>query len=710
MPKGTGMCRNRSLTICSLLLLLAGIASAQARPAAGTVVVHRDEWGVPYIVASNDNDAAFGLGYAMAEDRIEDLYKNIRTAIGRYAEAFGDEGDNVDIDYAMRITKNAERAQKTLADSPEAAQQLCAAFINGVKAYEAAHPEKRPEYAIPLEPWHPLAIGQAMVMRWPLGNIQDELNNTRRRDRQNGSNQWAVSKERSADGVPILLTDPHLTWEGMAVFYEAHVFGNPIQMQGFFIVGSPLLGLGHNGHVGWAATTGGPDTADIYEVKVNPNNQLQYEYDGEYRNAKLEFIQIPVKGKPAEMRPAGFTHLGPLFSEPNKETGTAFVGATPYLDSTKLGEQFYRMCLAKNNEEFYQAMGLNEYMDQNIMFADRDGNIQYVRVGRVPIRPEGHDWTMAVPGHTSATAWKGIHPIEDLVQIKNPAQGYMQNCNISPAHMMLNSPMTPDKYSADLYNVSWDSQNTRGQRALDLLSVDDNITREEAIAICFDVTDVLADEWHLALENALKDSAAAKALSADAKEAASAMLTWDGQFLKESTVPPVVMFWRNKVQGNIDEDKLLSKQPLSAENNLALLQGLSDTLAEMKTQYGKLGMTWGDIHKVGRNGTFYPVDGVVLGSNKRTRTLFNVGAKEMEKGSGVYIANNGTMSMALMFMRKEGIETYTVTPWGQSADPTSPHHTDQAEKLYSQRKFKKIAITPGDAAKISKTKIELATS
>jgi hypothetical protein len=73
-----------------------------------------------------------------------------------------------------------------------------------------------------------------------------------------------------------------------------------------------------------------------------------------------------------------------------------------------------------------------------------------------------------------------------------------------------------------------------------------------------------------------------------------------------------------------------------------------------------------------------------------TRTLFNVGAREQEKGSGVYIANNGSMSMVLMFFHKDGVEAYTCTPWGQSADPESPHHTDQAEKLYSQRKFKQV--------------------
>jgi acyl-homoserine-lactone acylase len=169
------------------------------------------------------------------------------------------------------------------------------------------------------------------------------------------------------------------------------------------------------------------------------------------------------------------------------------------------------------------------------------------------------------------------------------------------------------------------------------------------------------------------------------------------------------MFWRGKVQSNVDEKKLLASETLSAKDNLTLLQGLSDTMAEMKKTYNRLDIAWGDIYKVGRGGKYYPVDGVVLGSNQRTRTLFNVGAKEEPKGSGTYIANNGSMSMVLMFLHKDGIETYTCTPWGQSADPASPHHTDQAEKLYSQRKFKTVAITPEDAARISVAKVELAT-
>jgi acyl-homoserine lactone acylase PvdQ len=685
---------------------------ADARPTTGNVVIHRDEFGVPYILGGTDRDAAFGIGYAMAEDRLGDLYANVRTAIGRASEAFGEGNGNIDTDYAMRLVKNADRAKRTFAASPAPAQELMTAFVAGVKAFEAKYPEKRPEWALDLEPWHPVAIGQAMVMRWPLGQVQDELRNTRNSNGF-GSNQWAISPSRSADKVAILLTDPHLTWEGMAVFYEAHVFGDNIQMQGFFLVGSPTLALGHNGHVGWAATTGGPDTADIYQLELNPANRMQYKYDGEWRTAKIEFIQIPVKGKETPVsRPAGITHLGPLFAEPDYENGIAFAGATPYIESTGLGEQFYRMCLAKNDDEFYEALSLNEYMEQNIMFADRDGTIRYVRVGRVPIRADGYDWLKAVPGNTSETAWTGIHPIADLVQIKDPAQGYMQNCNISPANMMEDSPLTPDKYPSYIYNVSWDGNNTRGKRALQMLSSDDSITKEEAIAIAMDVYDVLAKPWQVALARALEGRPGLQIVTTEpVTSAANLIAAWDGQFTKESEAASIVFYWRQKAQGNVNEEKLLSGESLSHDENVALIKGLREACEEMTRLYGTTKVPWGDIHKVGRNGNLFPVDGVVMGSGEnRTRTLFNVGAREQEKGSGVYVANNGSMSMVLMFFHKDGIETYTCTPWGQSADPASPHHTDQAEKLYSQRKFKPVAITPEAAVDRSKSKVELSTT
>jgi acyl-homoserine-lactone acylase len=105
-------------------------------------------------------------------------------------------------------------------------------------------------------------------------------------------------------------------------------------------------------------------------------------------------------------------------------------------------------------------------------------------------------------------------------------------------------------------------------------------------------------------------------------------------------------------------------------------------------------VAWGDVLKVGRGGIYFPVDGADFGGGAvDTRTLFDVAGAEDPPGSGRFIANNGSMSMLLMCMDKDGIESYSCIPWGQSADPASPHYMDQGEKLYSQRQFKKTLWT-----------------
>ena len=676
--------RSFVLTVFAVAVAIPAVASDKP----GSVTIHRDEWGVPYIFAATDDDAAYGLGYAMAEDRLADLYTNVRTATGRMAEAFGP--DHVEMDYIIRMARIPDRCEEYWTTAPQHLQNQAAAFVRGVEAYVKENPDKDPEHALDLEPWHVGAIGQAMISRWPLGQIQDELERT-----QNstgfGSNQWSVAPTRSADGRAILLTDPHLTWEGLAVFYEAHVFGDALEMHGYFLVGSPLLAFGHNGYVGWAPTTGGPDTADVYELELNPDNQGQYKYDGEWKRTRVAFIQIPVKGAKPVMRPAAYSHLGPYVSEP--KDGKAYVGASPYLNEIGIPAQFWDMVAAKDADEFYEALGQNHYMEQNIMYADRAGTIGYVRVGRVPVRPEGYNWLEAVPGNSSATAWDGIHPIEDLVQIKNPDAGFMQNCNISPANMMPNSPLQPDKYRDYIYNVSWDSQNTRGLRALEALGADDSLTVAEAKAVAFDVQDVLAPAWDKALRAALENYGD-EYDDPEFQKAAQTILDWDHQFTKDSRAAALVFYWRDYAEKGLDLNALVNGEELDEANQRRVLDGLRDALAEMERLYGDKAVSWGDIHKIGRGGKHFPVGGAVLGNGRtETRTLFNVGAREEEKGSGVYVANNGSMAMALMFFSEDRIEAYTCIPWGQSAHPDSPHFMDQGEKLYSQREFKRAWST-----------------
>lgn len=692
---------NANTSAYVLILMLACCAPSMAvEDASGNrVTIYRDTWGVPHVYADTEAAGAYGLGYAQAQDRLDDLYSAVRTGMGSMSEAFGDQ--YVQQDYLMRQWRNAELAESYWQTAPPEVRQLVRSFVRGVQAYEVEHPEAKPAHAVELQPWMIFTIGRAMTLRWPVGTIMDDLKEgERRRDATASgaqgpaerSNQWAVAPQRSADNVPILLTDPHLTWEGLAVLYEARVHAGDLHMSGYFLIGSPLVGIGHNQHVGWAMTTGGPDTSDVYEIKFRVLPKPQYEYDGQWRDVEVKLLNIPVKGKSSVTRPAFYTHLGPVMAEPDMARGVAYVGASPYFEQTLLFEQSYRMAKAKSVRDLFDALGMNQLNEQNLMFADTQGHIGYLRSGATPIRPEGYDWNAPVPGHTSATAWQGLHPPHDLVHLFDPPQGYMQNCNISPQNMLVNSPLTPDKYPEYIYNVSWDDNNPRGKRTVRLLDADESVTVDEAISYAMEVHDDLADVWQKQLSNALGQVGKPYVDQAEFMAAVQAILDWDGEFTPEARATSLYKFWRLKCGSQLDLEPMGQGLALEEGTQRKLLELLAETIQEMKQQYGSWDIAWGDIHKVGRGEQLFPVGGADFQSGDRaanfSETLFDVRSQPDPNHPGQYIANSGSMAMLLMFFHSDGIQSYSCIPWGQSSDPESSHYMDQGRELYSQRKMK----------------------
>ncbi len=665
-------------------------AAEDTAPAGNQVTIYRDSWGVPHIYADTDAAAAYGLGYAQAEDRLGDIYGNARIATGTASEAFGPE--HIRNDFGLQLVRNADVAQKSYAEAPDYLRELSDSFVAGMNAYIEKNPSKKPEWAMDFQPWHCSAIGRAMIMRWPLGTVADDLRNRRERPGAGASNQWAVAPSRSATGGAILLTDPHLSWEGMANFYEARVHGDKLHMNGFFLVGSPLMGFGHSNHIGWAPTTGGPDTSDVFEVKIDMSNLMKpkFEMDGQWHDITQTQMTVNVKGGEKKIQPRMETPLGPIF-DVDLEKKVAYIGASPYFTDASLFEQTYRMLLAEDADDFYDAVAICALMEQNIMFADTSGNIQYVRNGRVPKRSLEYDWAAPVPA-TAASVWKEIHPIADLVQIKNPESGYMQNCNISPQNMMKNSPMTPDKYIPYIYNVKWDRNNPRSKRAVEMLDADDSITKEEAIAITMNVYDILAKPWQEALSGAIETAGAERMKDETFAKVVNNILAWNGEFLPDSVATPIYKVWRMKCNDGVNIKAIVDRTTLTPEEKTALLDKLAESITEFAATYGSVDVPWGDIYRVGRGGKYFPVGGADFGGStdglNMSETLFDVRCSEDKENPGKYIADNGSMATMVMFFSPEGVESYSVTPWGQSGDPESKHYMDQGEKLYSKLQMK----------------------
>lgn len=674
-------------------LVLAVLATGFAR-AAEQVTIYRDVWGIPHIYAETELGAFYGQGYAQAEYRLEALLRNYRIAAGTMAEAFGPEF--VEQDYMQRLVGHEKYSRERYATIRPEVRAAIEAYQAGVRRYMEEHPEQVPEWAPQLEPWQVVAVGRLIIFNWPIGEAMGKLRRRQAPSTQGNaggsaqvvayqplepqipfaSNQWSVGPGRTADGCAVLCIDPHVDWTGPIRFDEVRLHGGEVNASGVTITGAPSIGLGHNQYLGWAATTGGPSTTDIYVLDIDPENALRYRYDDGWKDITAEEVVIKVKGAEPVTRTIEYSHYGPILL---REGNKAYAVACPYLDQVDFVTSMYLQTKARNLKEFREAMALNQWMYQNIMYGDVDGNIYYLRTGRVPIRPEGYDFMRPVPGNTSATEWLGIHPMDDLLQILNPADGYMQNCNCDPAVMTMHPAVNPEAYPYYIYNSTPGGYHERGWRARHLLDSTTNMTLDQAVAVAFDTYVDWSDEYQRALAEA------AKAWADDPRiryvqEPLKLIGAWNGRLEVESVGATLFDRWADKPEVNALRGAILKGENLTREQQGQMLLALYEASESLREQFGRLDVQWGDIHRVRRGEQSWPGAGgdFVLRS-------FGWGQPD---ANGITYGTHGQSATTLVFFKPGHVESYSLTPLGQSDDPNSSYYDDQARHLYARKQLK----------------------
>jgi acyl-homoserine lactone acylase PvdQ len=491
-----------------------------------------------------------------------------------------------------------------------------------------------------------------------------------------------VRPERTADGAALLLIDPHVPWDGPFRFYEFRMHAGGHDISGFGLTGTPFLGLGHNAFLGWACTTGGPDTTDIYVEQLDPANPKRYRYDDGWRELTSETLTLAVKDSPPVVRTLERSHHGPIAL---REGNKAFAIACPYLDQIDLATELYRAMTARNLAEFDAALAMCQLMEQNVMYADVDGNIRYVRTGRVPIRPSGFDFSKPVPGNTSKSEWLGIHPMKDLVQVLNPPCGYMQNCNIGPDMMARGLQLDLSKYPFYISGVGPGVTNSRGRRAVELLEAHPKLTIPEAMAIVLDTHADGCERWQAALRDAAKkadlDKPRAGADPAALRKAVETLLAWNGMMDQESVGATLYRGWRtfaNERRVRVDGSPS------------ALIDALAQMVAWLVKNYGTAEVAYGQVHRVRRGDHSWPVSGGESGGGS---TLRAISAKLEGK---VFYGQGGQNWTQLVQFRRGAVRSWSATPYGESDDPASPHYADQAEKLFSPGRLKPTWFQPAE--------------
>jgi penicillin amidase len=265
-----------------------------------------------------------------------------------------------------------------------------------------------------------------------------------------GSNNWVATGSMTESGQPLLANDPHLDIQMPSIWYEIGLHCLPVSAEcpfdvaGFTLPASPGIIIGHNANIAWGVTNVGADVQDTYRIVVNPENPLQYEWEGEWRDMTVreEIIRFGDGGEPIRLQ-VRETHLGPILNDNryNPEDGTVsgfnnedplvlhWTGLSlPGMEGTTL-DAILALNRASNWTEFRAALRLWDVPSQNFVYADVDGNIGYQMPGRIPIRAVDHNGLYPADGTTAAFEWQGFVPFDDLPRIFNPERDYIVTAN-----------------------------------------------------------------------------------------------------------------------------------------------------------------------------------------------------------------------------------------------------------------------------------------
>jgi len=477
------------------------------------VTIARDGDGVPLITAADDEDVAFGLGYAHAQDRLFQMELMRRNGAGRLAEIFGAQA--VDTDRQMRVLGLYRLAEAEVPLLSEPVRRGLEAYAAGVNAFLASRSGALPPEFLLLgfapEPWRPadsLVWGKLMDLLLA-GNYRSELLRARlartlsaeelaflypeypdaapttlaglatiyRRlplDRLYAalppavgpiyaSNNWVVDGAHSTSGKPLLANDPHLAFGAPGFWYLARLKTPEREIAGGTAPGTPFVVIGHNDRIAWGFTTTGSDVEDLFIEKIDPADPGRYLVPGGSAAFASREETIAVHGAAPLALTIRTTRHGPVLSDalPAGAADEGYVlslAATFLNDGDSTAEALWGIDRAADWAGFRSALQSFVAPQQNIVYGDAAGTIGFIAPGRIPIRKNGNGW-LPVPGWTGDHDWTGFIPFAELPQASSPASGQFVSAN---------NKIVPDRYPYFL-SRDWDLPN-RAERIGELLA------------------------------------------------------------------------------------------------------------------------------------------------------------------------------------------------------------------------------------------------
>jgi acyl-homoserine-lactone acylase len=704
------------------LLALAACDPQQVNPElqrlearAQDVTIIRDDFGVPHIYARTDADAVFGLLYAQSEDDFNRVEQNYIWATGRLAEVEGEEA--LYSDLRARLYMTVEEAQAAYAAAPGWLQQLCQAFADGVNYYLATHPQVQPRLLTRFEPWMPMFFSEGSIggdieqidlagiaafygAGQAIGPLPATLATPGEFKEPGGSNGFAIAGTLTESGNAMLLINPHTSF-----FFrgEVHVVSEEgLNAYGAVTWGQFFVYQGFNENTGWMHTSTYVDFMDDFVEDVfEQDGELMYRHGGEARRLRVSEITLKYRDGDAISErtfPMYHTHHGPI----THMLGDKWVATRINWDPVNALRQSFIRTKLRNYDEFREMMNIRTNSSNNTVFADSQGNIAYFHGNFVPKRNPQFDFSRPVDGSDPAADWQGLHEVDELVTLLNPANGWIQNCNSTP--FTAAAEFSPKREDYPVYAAP-DPENFRGLHAVRVLTGASNLDLDKLIDMAYDPYLPGFEKLIPGLVEAFDRSGADWPALAEPIEL---LRNWDLRVSADSVAMTLAHFYgvaySDKAAGlkdayemeNIDLINYLGTGSPPEER----LQVFAGTVAQIESDFGQWSTPWGEVNRYQRiNGAIVqpfnddaPSLPVGMASGN-WGALASFGAKRYPGTKRIYGTSGNSFVAVVEF--GDTVRAKSMLAGGQSGDPGSPHFDDQAQR-YVDRQFKDVAYYRND--------------
>ena len=511
-----------------------------------------------------------------------------------------------------------------------------------------------------------------------------------------GSNNWAISAEKSESNFPILANDPHRSLSNPSLRYMAHLVA-----PGWNVIGGgepeiPGISIGHNGIGAWGLTVFRTDAEDLYIYDLNPRNSYQYFYNGQWNEFEIIEETIKVKGTEDIDINLFYSVHGPVTfidTRRNKayavKNGWSEIGGSPYLASLRMDQ-------AKTWDEFREACTYFNIPGENMVWADKYGDIGWQAVGIAPIR-KTHSGMVPVSGDGS-NKWEAYLPIIEKPNLFNPEIGYISTANQN---------VTPGDYNKwEAIGFDW-ADPYRGNRINRVLESKEKFNLKEMLRL-------QVDYYSIPSEQIINLSSG---LISNNIEYFTMLEKWDKKLSKSSIEAGIYIEWQNqlflevtkkfipeKVNKYIDMQlfkviEKISEMNINEKKEL-LNKTFNSSIDNLKEKFGENPDNWVYGQKDFKHVKIYhPLEKVV---NDSIREI--IGLKSYSRGGDGYTPGSTSNSLnqesggsfRVMIDTGNWDNSFATNSPGQSGDPKSKFYDnlyeDWANDVYFPLLFSKSKI------------------